>query len=313
MRMTSVVTTVSPSELKGRRIALRRQKRRQVVHRIWRAFAVSSLAGGLVWGATQPAWVISKPTQIDVEGNQRLSDEAVRSLLSLTYPQSLLRIEPQAMIEKLTYPNSTIANATITRQLFPPSLTVQVEERQPVAIAVSTSPSLPRPTDAAAKPMRGARSLEGLLDAEGTLIPLESYQALNAAVPQPQLKIIGLPPQQLSNWPQIYQVLRGTQVKIFEMDWQNPANIILKTELGLVHLGRYSPQISAQINVLDRLRALPKKLTVSEIAYIDLKEPESPAIQMIQSNPVTKPKPARLTAPLGKGNHKRLHHRLNRS
>jgi cell division protein FtsQ len=311
--MTSVVTTVSPSELKGRRTALRRQKRRQVVHRIWRAFAVTSLAGGLVWGATQPAWVISKPTQIEVEGNQRLSDEAVRSLLSLSYPQSLLRIEPQAMIEKLTYPNSAIAKATITRQLFPPSLTVQVEERQPVAIAVATSPSIAYPNDAAAKPMRGVRALEGLLDAEGGLIPIESYKALNVAVPQTQLKIIGLPPQQLNNWPQVYQALGEAQVKIFEIDWQNPANIILKTELGLVHLGSYSPQISEQINVLNRLRALPKKLTASEIAYIDLKDPESPAIQMIQSNPVTKPKPARFTAPLGKGSHKRLQHRLNRS
>lgn len=290
--MTSIVS-VSPAELKGRRSSLRRQRRRQVVHAIWRTFAISSLAGGLVWGATQPTWIISKSEQINIEGNQLLSDQAVQSLLPLTYPQSLLRIEPQVIAQKLESPKSAIAKATVTRQLFPPSLTVQIQERQPVAIALSTPDSNALPDSDRVAQVSGStaiatpskRSLVGFLDPNGALIPLQTYKALNVLVPTPQLKVIGMGERYLKDWPEIYQAVRDTQVQISEIDWQDPRNIILKTELGIVHLGPYSPRFADQLHILDRLRSLPSKLKSSQIAYIDLKDPESPAIQMLQSNP----------------------------
>lgn len=290
--MTSIVS-VSPAELKGRRSSLRRQRRRQVVHAIWRTFAISSLAGGLVWGATQPTWIISKSDQINIEGNQLLSDQAVQSLLPLTYPQSLLRIEPQVIVQKLESPKSAIAKATVTRQLFPPSLTVQIQERQPVAIAVSAPESNALPdsdriaqvSDSSAIATPSKRSLVGLLDPNGAFIPLESYKALNVSVPTPQLKVISMSERYLKDWPAIYQAVRDTQVQVSEIDWQDPRNLILKTELGSVHLGPYSPRFADQLDVLDRLRSLPSKLKSSQIAYIDLKDPESPAIQMLKSNP----------------------------
>ncbi|GET39865.1 cell division protein FtsQ/DivIB [Microseira wollei] len=286
--MTSIAS-VSLSELRGRRITLRRKRRIHTAQAIWRTVASAGLASGLVWGATQPIWVIRTPDQIAVEGNEMISDRAVRSLLSLSYPQSLLRIEPQALASRLTSNASVIASATVKRQLIPPGLMVQVQERQPVALAIGI-PSPGSPLIASrAKETPKMRSPVGLLDANGVLVPLEKYKVLGASFSLPKLKILGVRERDLAKWPQIYQVLRESTVKIFEIDWRNRTNIILQTELGIVHLGPYSSQFAEQLEVLHRLRALPTKLKTSQIAYIDLKNPESPALQMIQSYPKTNP------------------------
>lgn len=287
--MTSIAS-VSLAELRGRRITLRRKRRLHTAQAIWRIVASAGLASGLVWGATQPIWVISTPDQIAVEGNEIISDRGVRSLLSLSYPQSLLRVEPQALANRLTSNDSVIASATVTRQLIPPGLMVQVQERQPVAQAIGIPSPGSQLIASTAKEMPKMRSPIGLLDANGVLVPLDKYKALGASVSLPPLKILGVRQRDLAKWPKIYQIVRRSTVKISEIDWRNRGNIILKTELGIVHLGPYSPQFAEQLAVLDRLRALPTKLKSSQIAYIDLKNPESPALQMIQSDPKTNPK-----------------------
>lgn len=287
--MTSIAS-ISLAELRGRRLTLRRKRRLHTVQAIWRTVASAGLASGLVWGATQPIWVINTPDQIAVEGNEIIPDRGVRSLLSLSYPQSLLRIEPQALASRLTSNQSAIASATVTRQLIPPGLMVQVQERQPVAIAIGTPAPGSQLIASSTKEMPQMRSPVGLLDANGVLVPLDKYKALGASISLPPLKILGVRERDLAKWPKIYQVLRQSTVKISEIDWRNRTNIILKTELGIVHLGPYSSQFAEQLEVLDRLRALPTKLKSSQIAYIDLKNPDSPALQMIQSDPITNPK-----------------------
>ena len=287
--MTSIAS-VSLSELRGRRRTLRRKRRRHVAQAIWRTVASAALASGLVWGATQPIWTISSADQITVEGNKILSDRAVKSLLSLSYPQSLLRIEPQDLAQNLTAQQSAIAKATVTRQLIPPGLMVQVQERQPVAIAVATFPKSAQIVASTSNKINQTPRL-WLLDANGVPVLLERYEALGASISLPKLKILGISRSDLVYWPQIYQVLRDSTVKVSLLDWRNRANLILKTELGIVHLGAYSSHFSEQIDILERLRALPTKLKASQIAYIDLKNPQSPALQMIQSDPKTNPIP----------------------
>lgn len=278
--MTSIVS-VSPADLSQRRQTLRRQRRRHTVHDIWRTLALSSLALGLLWGSTQPVWVIRNPEQISIEGNQLLSSRTIRSLLSLSYPQSLLRIEPQALAAKLESRQSLIAKATVTRQLFPPSLTVQIQERQPVAIAC-TNVRCSLSIAAKEGKTRSQQSTVGLLDEKGAWMPIKSNTSIDKSFPLPNLKIIGSREQYLPYWSQLYQVVRRSPVKISEIDWQDPENLILKTELGIVHLGSYSSQLGEQLKVLDRLRQLSAKLNGRQIAYIDLKKPEAPAIQLLE-------------------------------
>ncbi|GAC1491127.1 MAG: hypothetical protein NVS2B14_03460 [Chamaesiphon sp.] len=131
--MTSI-TSVSEAELNQRRYQLQRQRQIKSLQTVWRAIFVSSLASGLVWVTTLPDWTIRKPEQVEIEGNRFLTTTAIRSLLPLSYPESLLRLQPQAIAKKLES-QAPIAQATVTRTLLPPRLTIQVKELQPVAIA----------------------------------------------------------------------------------------------------------------------------------------------------------------------------------
>lgn len=75
-----------------------------------------------------------------------------------------------------------------------------------------------------------------------------------------------------------------------EIDCQNPANLILKTELGNVHLGVIGSQLPEQIKVLAQMRHLSAKLNSGQIEYIDLKNPEFPLVQMNQEDQKLTPK-----------------------
>ncbi|HLO50614.1 MAG TPA: FtsQ-type POTRA domain-containing protein [Kamptonema sp.] len=277
--------SVSQTELGRRRHQLRRQRRWKWAQGIWQMLAVSTFAGGLLWGISQPVWLITRPEQVKVEGNQWLSDRAVMSLLPLSYPQSVWGIQPQALAKKLES-TGPIAKAKVTRHLFPPSVTVEVQERLPVAIAQPTT---------AITPAQGTQTT-GWLDANGGWMPLESYTAdkrshgvsegsgasKTAAIAHsmPTLKVIGQFELYRAYWPQFYSALSRSVVKVFEVDWQNPGNLILTTELGVVHLGPYSSLMAEQLRVLDKMRQLPKQLDSSKIAYIDLKNPASPMIHI---------------------------------
>ncbi|CAD5984630.1 Cell division protein FtsQ [Planktothrix tepida] len=261
--------SVSTNELGRRRQQLRRQRRIKLVQVLWQVMAVSSLTGGLFWLINQPIWFIRQPEQIKVEGNQLLSDQMVRSLLPLSYPESLWKIQPQALAESLES-RGQIASANVTRQLFPPSLMINIQERQPVAVAYPTSN---------VSDNRNNQQI-GWLDATGDWMPLENYTELEKSKQLPSLKVIGNINQYHPYWSLVYQALIRSPVKIQQINWEDPNNLILETEIGTVHLGPYSSKFPEQLRVIDRMRNVPQKLDKSKMMYFDLKNPNQPLVQM---------------------------------
>lgn len=268
------IISVSRADLEGRRKKLRQKRQIKIIQTIWQTFAVSSLAGGLLWMATQPIWVLRAPKDIDISGNHLLSREAIESLLVVSYPQSLWRIEPYGIAESLKQ-QPTIAQATVSRRLFPPGLIVQINERVPVAIAQSRRDQ--RNIDSDHKKVS-----VGLLDASGVWIPVEKYTSLNPNLRLPSLKVFGLPEQYRPYWEQLYHALIQSSVNVMEIDFQDPTNLILKTELGNIHLGAPSSLLPEKIKVMAQMRHLPAQLNPTQVEYIDLKNPESPLVQMNQ-------------------------------
>ncbi|MCV3212361.1 FtsQ-type POTRA domain-containing protein [Plectonema radiosum NIES-515] len=269
------LVSVSRTDLQVRRHKLRRQRQMKIIQAIWRTLGVTSLLGSLLWVASQPMWVLSTPKQIQIaSGSRSLSPEAISSLLVLSYPQSLWRIEPSAIADSLTK-QPTIAKASVKRRLFPPGLIIDIQERVPVAIAQ-------RHHQATLTLDANIASSTGLLDANGIWMNQEKYISLNPTVKLPSLIVIGSFEQYRPYWNQLYQSVSQSSVKVMEIDCQDPTNIILKTELGYVHLGAVSPQISEQIKVLAQMSHLPTQLNPNQIEYIDLKNPESPLVQMNQ-------------------------------
>lgn len=267
--------SVDRTDLRYRRHKLRRQRQMKIIQAIYRTFAVSSLLGGLLWVASQPMWVLESPKQIEIKSaNRSLSPEAIQTVLVLSYPQSLWRISPSRVADSLTK-QPTIAKASVNRRMFPPGLIIDIQERVPVAIALTNQQAtINRDTNTA--------SSTGLLDANGIWMNQEKYTSLNPTVKLPSLIVIGSFEQYRPYWNQLYQSVSQSSVKVTLINCQDPTNIILKTELGYVHLGAASPQISEQIKVLDQMSHLHTQLNPNQIEYIDLKNPESPLVQMNQ-------------------------------
>ena len=266
--MANSIGSASQSDLISRRQKLRNQRRLKLVVIVWQILAIGSLGTALLWAITQPIWLITKQEQIAIEGNQLLSDRAILSLIALDYPQSLWVIKTQILAQNLES-HSPIAKAKISRHLFPPSLRIKITERRPVAI-----------TQFKSKVITSNLQKMGWLDTHGNWIPLESFSALERTGSLPTLTVIGFTEQYRQYWYPLYQSLSRSPVKIFEINWQDPGNLILITELGVVHIGPYSSKFSEQLNVLDRMRELPSKIDVRQIAYINLKNPDSPLIQL---------------------------------
>jgi cell division protein FtsQ len=269
------MVSISRTDLAQRRKKLRRRRQMKIIQTIWRTIAVSGLCAGLLWVTIQPMWVLEAPKQIVVKsGDRLLSNQGVQSILRLSYPQSLWRIEPSRIADTLKKePN--IAQARVTRRLFPPGLIVQIQERVPVAIAQTHKPQS-HDTGSKKEPL--------LLDITGVLIPVEKYTSLNPNSKLPNLKVIGSPEQYRSYWTQLYQAVTKSSVKITEIDCQDPTNLILKTELGNVHLGAPSSQLPEQLKALSQMSHLPTQLNPNHIEYIDVKNPDSPVVQMNQKN-----------------------------
>ncbi|MBF2067210.1 MAG: FtsQ-type POTRA domain-containing protein [Calothrix sp. C42_A2020_038] len=258
--------SVSRTDLEGRRKKLIRQRRQKIIQTIWQTCALVSLAGGLLWMAVQPTWLVKSEKDIEVSGNQLLSSAEIQSLLPLSYPQSVWKIEPSRIAQSLQK-QPLIAHANVTRRLFPPGLIVEVRERTPVAVAQKTSAN------------RGKTTL-GVLDITGTLISADTYNSKAVKAQLPNLKVTGVPEQYRQFWRQLYETISRSSVKVTEIDCQDLTNVILKTEIGRVYLGAPSHQLAEQIKVLAQMRDLPTKVNANKIQYIDLRNPDLPTIQM---------------------------------
>ena len=279
MIMSNFSRDFSREALAERRLKLRRQRGWKVIRTAWRTLLVSGMATGLVWSLTFRFWVLNTPEQVQIEGTELLSPETIRDLLPLQYPLSLLQVEPQNLVKTLES-SAPIAQAAVTREVVPPRLIIRVQERRPVAQA-----SLAPGTTRSVKP---GQEEWGLLDERGFWIPLEQFTNLQSNKELPPLKVLGIRPDLRSDWTALYKTILSSPVKVTEIDWRNTNNLILKTDMGVVHLGVYSSQFPLQLQTLDRLRNLPQHPQAKGMDYIDLRDPQAPFLQ-IRASPVPPP------------------------
>jgi cell division protein FtsQ len=304
------ILSVSRTNLAQRRQKLRRQRQLKIIQAIWRTLAVTGFASALLWVAIQPMWVLKDSGQIVIKsGDQVLTKKDIYVLLGLSSPQSLWRVEPSLIADSLRK-QPHIAEARVSRRLLPPGLIIQIWERVPVAIAVRaenitqiskdkkaqtvtscvlSSSSTGKPSDVKSCLKNSGKANKkdeiGLLDATGVWIPLSRYISINPKAKLPQLIVIGSTAQYKPFWTQIYEAISQSSLEVTEINFQDPTNLTLKTELGNVHLGSPSNRLPEQIQALVQMRLLPTKVNPSNIDYIDIKNPDVPLVQMNHKNP----------------------------
>lgn len=279
-----------------RRSQLKRQRRNRFLQSSWRVGFTLGLAVALGWGLSQPEWKIRSLSQIKVLGNTQLSNQTLERLIPVTYPSSLIRIQPQKIATQLkTY--SHVDRVTISRQLFPPQVNIVVQEREPVAKANCKGCAL----------TYDGQSLFGksnlwLIDSAGVVLPQESYPNLDSTS-LPTLEIDGYlhPPaaeiksdtldgkpvttsvKQKRQLQGMLPLLVKSPVDIKKVDWRDPKNLKLHTGLGTIHLAdpTQSPkQLKAQLQALDKLRSLPNQIDLKTIAFVDLSDPKYPTLEL---------------------------------
>jgi cell division protein FtsQ len=286
------ILSVSRANLAQRRQKLRRQRQIKIIQAIWRTMAVTGFASALFWVAIQPIWVLQDLGQIVIKSGDRvLTQKDIYSLLGLSSPQSLWRIEPSLIADSLRkQPN--IAQASVNRRLLPPGLMIEIQERVPVAIAqinkdqAVTSCLLGSSSNVKScwQNNSGAnkQSQLGLVDVNGVWMPIARYMSINPQVKLPQMIVLGSPSVYSPFWTQLYKAIKDSSLKVTEINFQDPTNLILKTELGTVHLGSPSNKLLEKIQVLVQMRHLRTQVNLINMDYIDIKNPETPLVQVNQ-------------------------------
>ncbi len=261
----------SPEQLKQRRRQLQRQRRNRVVRSLWRSICMSGILAGSIWAICQIDWTISKPEQVRIEGNQYLSDTTVRSMLAISYPTSLVALGSEQLTTK-PIERGLMLNARVDRGMFPPHLTVQIQDFPPVARLVREQ----------------ASEAQIYIDERGLELPISSYRhSVSQSLPTLQLRV----PAQGScpQWVQLYRVVRTSPVEIGIVDCRDPQNLSLQTEVGKVRLGAIGDpaRLTSQFQQLDRLRDWQKHTLDRDVEGLDLENPDLPKLQLKQ--PVTVP------------------------
>jgi cell division protein FtsQ len=254
-------TSFTNEELRDRRRQLRKERQVRTLKVSWQVLLLGSIVGGVIWGVTRPDWTISKPQQVSVAGNKSLTESAVRNMLGLRYPASLLHIEPQALNAKLLSQGSVI-KATVHRELIPPRLYVQIRDRLPVAVVDRSINS---------------KVTKGLLDETGQWLPLTSYSLKADQIPK--LRLIAS--QSCPGWSELYRAIQQSPVQINEVDCQDPLHLTLVTEIGMVRIGEFDrTKIYKQLQRAHELRNWQQSTPLKN-AIVDLENPQSPKLQEI--------------------------------
>jgi cell division protein FtsQ len=295
-----------------RRKQLKQQRRSQFLQSFWRTVAIASGVICLGWLFSRPEWKIRQASQVQIMGNEQISAQALETFLPLSFPTSLLRIKPNAIRVALEH-NTHVDKVWVNRQLFPPHIMIKVQERPPVALTPCPSCVLVAEENSQLITL-GPADL-WLLDAQGIPLPYGSYPKLQESNKVPKLATTGylkpLTPQKikqlraklpsnLSNfvavdpdtqtqWKTMYEILSSSPVQIQELNWEDPKNLLLKTEFGMIRLGAFGPKFSEQLQALDQMRSLPQRLNLEKIKSIDLVDPKRPVIELNQPPKTIKP------------------------
>jgi len=249
---------------RNRRVKLKRQRQIRQLQALWRSLLVSSMTAGLLWASSLGYWKLSKPDQIQIEENQYVKAQALREILVQHNSQSIITLTPEK-IETILKKDTSVRSVTVSRQLFPPQITVAVEEQKPIALTVP-HPRVP------------SLQQKGYLDERGVWMPQQNFQSEQVSAP---FKIVGYRPQYRQQWRQLYPHLKQAPVEINTLYWQDPTNLILETELGMVHLGGNIQSFSQQLTVLGQLQDLPQQVPLHDIRYLNLKQPDFMLLELV--------------------------------
>lgn len=254
------MSTFPPPQLQYKVSLIKIQQHRLTRLSLWRACFMISCVTGLGLLATVPNSQIKKSSQIEINGEQLVSENTIRRALKFSYPQFIWSINGIDLTRKIESIPSVKA-VKVSKQIIPPRITISLQEKTPVALSTSSGQV-------------------GFLSEQGEWIEQKFYDNTNLDIPLPKLKVINYQPRLKSVWSEIYQLnLLYPELKITEVHWREGDRIFLKTRIGQVLLGSEASRLEQQFKIISKLENLSQRVDAEEIAYIDL---SNPGVNLIQ-------------------------------
>jgi cell division protein FtsQ len=255
-----IMSAFPPPQLKYKLALVDIQEQRLAQIALWRACLVIGCAISLCLLLTQPYWQIKHQTQIQINGTKLLSKNTVYNALKFDYPQLIWTINGLNLMQKIeSIPSVEATN--ITKQIIPPQLIISLQEKKPVALATF-------------------HEKVGFLDLDGQWIAQEFYENINTNLALPKLQVLNYQNRYQEPWKTIYQLISlHPELKITTVQWDESSNLFLHTKIGTVFLGGDLSQLKRQFKIMLQLQNLPAYVDNSQIAYIDLSNPNLNVIQ----------------------------------
>ena len=258
-----------------RRRRLRQERRQERLIQLWRLVFFLLTATGLSWLLLSLGWSLRSASQIQISGSQRMDETVVVNAAGLSFPQSLLSLEPGEIETKLMQ-ELPVQEVSVQRRLLPPGLNIQLVERRPVAAATRMGP----------------KGIErGMVDSEAQWMPMD--MAKQGEKPASAVKIEGWISSRRAVIARILQEQDrlGRPLKTIVVEPAGGINLRIET-LGLVYLGANDALLDQQFKTIAQLnQSLPPGLRGSTSEGLDLSDPGQPELKLRPApNPSTQEK-----------------------
>ena len=258
-----------------RRRRLRQERRQERLIQLWRLVFFLLTATGLSWLLLTLGWSLRSASQIQISGSQRMNETVVVKAAGLSFPQSLLSLEPGEIETKLMQ-ELPVQEVSVQRRLLPPGLNIQLVERRPVAAATRMGP----------------KGIErGMVDREAQWMPMD--MAKQGEKPASAVKIEGWISSRRAVIARILQEQDrlGRPLKTIVVEPAGGINLRIET-LGLVYLGANDALLDQQFKTIAQLnQSLPPGLRGSTSEGLDLSDPGQPELKLRPApNPSTQEK-----------------------
>ncbi|WP_320677249.1 cell division protein FtsQ/DivIB [Prochlorococcus sp. MIT 1300] len=200
-----------------------------------------------------------------IKGNSKLDPQSIINASGSTFPQPLLLINPKEL-ERTLLIMLPVKAVSIRKQLIPPRLEIELQERKSIAYATRKSSQGPYEN--------------GVLDKDGQWMSMKIAKLGDP--PTTQIIVEGWTKNDQKRISIILRERRKIGNDLEKIILSPTGELSLKTkEFKLIQLGSDKSQLIKQLQAFTELkRTLPKRLRNKNDSSIDLRDPLKPELQI---------------------------------
>ena len=203
---------------------------------------------------------------IRISGSQLFSQNDVANISTLKFPIRLIFIETN-LLEKELKQNLSLKNVSVSRQIFPFGLKVQVKTRTPIAYG---------------ERILNGKKISGYIDKDGIFINKQNAEEIDLS--KLKIQIFGWKERFKATLSEILIAKENYEFEIVKITFSPNGFLTLEEkDLKKIFLGFNPNLINYQLQIIDNLKNELKKNNFSEkIDNIDITDPNKPKIKVFK-------------------------------